>query len=107
MLSPILFAIYTDDLLKRLQETGVSCHIIIIIIFIRTQTGTHNKTYFTGSNTIKHKAINNHSVHNISIIEIYSVSGMIYTLLSLALHISRIAIPVHLLIMDVSFIMYF
>ena len=32
---------------------------------------------------------------------------MINTLLSLALHRSRIAIPVHLLIMDVSFIMYF
>ena len=26
VLSPILFAIYTDDLLKRLQETGVGCH---------------------------------------------------------------------------------
>ena len=26
VLSPILFAIYTDGLLKRLQETGVGCH---------------------------------------------------------------------------------
>ena len=26
MLSPILFAIYTDGLLKRLEETGVGCH---------------------------------------------------------------------------------
>ena len=26
MLSPILFAIYTDGLLKRLHETGVGCH---------------------------------------------------------------------------------
>ena len=26
MLSPILFAIYTDGLLRRLQETGVGCH---------------------------------------------------------------------------------
>ena len=27
VLSPILFAIYTDGLLKRLEETGVGCHI--------------------------------------------------------------------------------
>ena len=27
VLSPILFAIYTDELLKRLEETGVGCHI--------------------------------------------------------------------------------
>ena len=26
VLSPILFAIYTDGLLKRLEETGVGCH---------------------------------------------------------------------------------
>ena len=26
VLSPILFAIYTDGLLKRLQEAGVGCH---------------------------------------------------------------------------------
>ena len=26
VLSPILFAIYTDELLKRLEETGVGCH---------------------------------------------------------------------------------
>ena len=40
------------------------------------------------------------------IIEIYSLSGMIYTLLSLALHRSQIAMPVHLLIMDISFNIY-
>ena len=27
VLSPILFAVYTDDLLMRSQETGVGCHI--------------------------------------------------------------------------------
>ena len=27
VLSPILFAIYTDGLLKRLEETGEGCHI--------------------------------------------------------------------------------
>ena len=27
VLSPILFAIYTDGLLKRLEDTGVGCHI--------------------------------------------------------------------------------
>ena len=26
VLSPILFAIYTDGLLKRLEDTGVGCH---------------------------------------------------------------------------------
>ena len=26
VLSPILFSIYTDDLLKRLEDIGVGCH---------------------------------------------------------------------------------
>ena len=32
VLFPILFAVYTDGLLKRLQETGVGCHMVITLM---------------------------------------------------------------------------